>query len=125
MPTIAKISLLSTLVRRMEAHMHAERRAHAAIAGRPLVQLVEDRRQASATVNSARRALALAPIGVAAGTQAERTAVARALRALEADLLALESERAEACCHVERLLAAARPDEREQAASPFRAAIGG
>ncbi len=120
MPTLAELTLLSTLARRLEARLGAECVARAAIAKTDLPSRIAARRAAGAALTEARRRLALMP-PEAAGTAAARRCVGRELEAVQADLDALRAERAKSLKHVRALLIAA-DRAAPIGALPFRAA---
>ena len=123
MPTLAELTLLSTLVRRLEARLGAERAAQTALTTTDLAARVVARRAALAALVDARRGLAFLPPR-AAGTPAARRRLGQDLRALQAELAALQAERAQALKSLQTLVA----DDRAATPAgtvPFRSARRG
>jgi hypothetical protein len=105
MPCLAKVTLLSTLVRRLEFCLSAEATYVAALAPAALSERAAERRAAEAAVAEARRHLARLPAGVAACPPERRQALEAALRAAQDDLAALRRERRAMATRIDGLVA--------------------
>ncbi|MFW5678724.1 MAG: hypothetical protein ACOC3D_00525 [Pseudomonadota bacterium] len=94
MAFVSRMTLLSTLARRLEACFAAHELADRALDPARLHSLITARIQASRALVEARRALAELPASQAAAPEPLATTVAAALEGLQVELFALRDERA-------------------------------